>query len=251
MSVGDLVGVMEYQLGNKCFARSRLLIILCCVLLCLAPADFASRAPTLAATTVVEPTVSPASACLPDGDEKPPNPVRRFFSWIFQGISRPFRRRAVYPCTLPMMVTVQASSSSITLPCPQTNTAISSSNCPSGSEVTLAASATDPENAELLFTWSVTGGVMRGEGHRVTWDLSGLPVGTYTATVEVNDRRQHTSIASTSVTVSLCKECERQPAVCPLLSVSCPDDVERDKPITFQANITDVEPDTKTQSPGP
>lgn len=237
---------MEYQLGNICFARSRRLIILCCVLLCLTPADFASRAPTLAATTAVAPTVSPASACLPDGDEKQPNPVRRFFSWIIQGISRPFRKRPRLACSLPMMVTVQASNSSITLPCPQTNTAVSSSNCPSGSEVTLNAFATDPENAELLFTWSVTGGRLRGEGHRVTWDLSGLPEETYTATVEVNDGHQHISVASTSVTVARCKECERPPVACPVLTVSCPDDIETDKPITFEANITGGEPDAKT-----
>ena len=247
MSVGDLVDVyMVYQLGNKFFARSRRLIILCCVVLCLAPADLASRAPALAATPSVAPTASPSAASRLDSDEKPPNPIKRFFSWIIQGISRPFRRRPRFACSLPMMVTVQASNSSITVPCPHTNTAISSSNCPSGSEVTLNAFAADPENAQLLFTWTVTGGVIRGEGHRVTWDLSGVPVETYTATVEVNDGHQHTSIASTTVAVARCKDCERPPAACPALSVSCPDDVETDKPITFVANVTGGEPDANT-----
>lgn len=230
-------------MGNKCFARSRRLIILCCALLCLTPADFASRALAFAATTTVAPTAAPA--CLPDSDEKPPNPVRRFFSWIIQGISRPFRRRAVFRCSLPPMVSVQASSSSITLPCPNTNTAISSSNCPSGSQVTLVASATVPDNAELLFTWSVTAGLIRGEGHRITWDLSGVPLGVYTATVEVNDGHQHTSNASSTVAVSNCKECERPPTACPVITVSCPSDLEKDKP-TFEANITGGEPDANT-----
>ncbi len=237
---------MEYQLGHKGFARSRRLIILCCALLCLTAADFASRAPTVAATTTVAPAASPSPTSRLDIDEKRPNPIRRFFSWIIQGVTRPFRRRAPFICGLPMIVTVQASNSSITLPCPHTNTAISSSNCPSGSEVTLNAFATDPENAELLYTWSVTGGRLRGEGHRVTWDLSGVPVGTYTATVEVSDEHQHTSVSSATVAVSNCQACESPPVACPLLTVSCPDDVETDKPITFQANVAGVEPKTQT-----
>ena len=247
MSVGDLVDIyMVYQLGNKCLARSRRLIILCCALLCLTPADLPSRAPAFAATITVAPTPSPSPASRLDSDEKPPNPVRRFFSWIIQGVTRPFRRRAPFVCRLPPVVTIQASDSSINLPCPTTGTALSLSNCPSGSEVTLAASATGPENAQLLFTWSVTAGVIRGEGHRVTWDLSGVPLGVYTATVEVNDGHQHNAVSSTTVVVSICKECERPPVACPVLSVSCPDDVETDKPITFQANVTGVEPETKT-----
>ena len=236
---------MEYQLDNNRFVRSRRLIIFCCVLLCLAPADFASRTPTLAATTTHAPTFSPVPACLPDSDEKPPHPVKRFFSWIVQGISRPFRRRPVYACRLPPMVSIQASSSSVTLPCPPT-TATSASSCGSGSEVTLDAGATVPEDAELLFTWSVTAGQLRGEGRRVTWDFSGVPLGTYTATVEVNDGNQLTSTASTSVTVSNCKDCEMPPVACPVLTVSCPDDLETDKPITFEANVTGGEPETKT-----
>lgn len=234
-----------YQWGNYCFARSRRLIILCGVLLCLTPADLASRAPALAATPPVAPTAAPSPTSRLDSDEKPPNPVRRFFSWIIQGIRRPFKRRTQFPCRLPPMVSIQASNSTITLPCPHTNTAISSSNCPSGSQVTLLASATDPDNAQLLFTWSVTAGLLRGEGHRVTWDLTGVPLGTYTATVEVNDGNQLTAAASTTVAVSWCTDCERPPAACPVLSVSCPSDIERDKPITFEANVTVGEPEPK------
>src|ERR671910_66212 len=52
--------------------------------------------------------------------------------------------------------------------------------------------------------------------------------------------------ATTTVALSNCKECERPPAACPLLTVSCPDDVETDKPITFVSNVSGVEPETKT-----
>jgi hypothetical protein len=237
---------MVYQLSNKCLARSRRLIVLCCVLLCLTPANLPSRVPAFAATRAVAPTASPSPASRLDRNEKPPNPVRRFFSWIIQGISRPFRRRTAFRCQLPPMVSIQSSKSLTTLPCPHTDTAISSSNCHSDSEVTLLASATDPNNAQLLFTWSVTAGLIRGEGHRIIWDLSGVPVGTYTATVEVNDGNQLAAVSSTTVAVSNCKECERPPVACPVLTVSCPDDLETDKPITFEANVTGVEPETKT-----
>lgn len=224
--------------------RSRRLIILCCVLLCLTPADFAYRAPALAATTTLAPAPSPSPASRLDSEEKQPNPVRRFFSWIIQGISRPFRRRTVYVCRLPMMVVISASSSSVTLPCPPT-TATSASSCGKDREVTLVASATDPENAQLLYTWSVTAGALRGEGRNVTWDLTGVPLGTYSATVQVSDEHQHTSNASTTVAVSNCNECERPPVACPALTVSCPD-LETDKPITFHANVTGGEPESKT-----
>ena len=55
------------------------------------------------------------------------------------------------------------------------------------------ANATDPDNDQLLYTWSVTGGRLSGEGRQVTWDLTGVANGTYTATVEVNDGNQHTA----------------------------------------------------------
>ena len=159
-----------------------------------------------AATPANATTASPAPAPSPDSDEKP-NPVRRFFSWVIQGVTKPFRRRPQIGCSLPPMVSISASTSSITLPCPTTTSPV---NCPSGSEVTLVANATDP-GSELLFTWSVTAGRLRGEGHRVTWDLSGVPLGTYTATVEVNAGNQLTATAATAVAVSSCKDCERPP----------------------------------------
>ena len=217
------------------------LIILCCAFVCLTPAVSPSRAPAFAATPS---TASRCAAFHPDTDEKPPNPVRRFFTWIIRGITRPFRRSPQFPCRLPPTVSISASNSSITLPCPQTT--LPAANCPTDSEVTLLASATDPENAQLLFTWSVTAGRIRGEGHRITWDLSGVGLGTYTATVEVNDGQQHAAAAATSVTVSQCSECEKPPAICPAITVSCPSDMEADKPITFVANVTGDKQETKT-----
>lgn len=136
------------------------------------------------------------------------------------------------PPNQPPSVSVSASTSSINLPCPEGSSA--ESCVPSASrEVQLTANATDPDNDTLLYTWSVTGGRISGEGRAVNWDLSGVNPGTYTATVDVNDGNQHTANASTTVTVAVCV-CAPPP--CPNISVSCPGDVEQGTPITFSAS---------------
>jgi hypothetical protein len=134
------------------------------------------------------------------------------------------------------MVSIMSSTSSITF-CP-TSASPSNLTCSSNREVSLLAAATDPENAELLFTWTVTGGRLSGEGHRVKWDLSGVPEGTYTATVEVNDGHQHRISASTSVRIALCPGCEAPVPRCPNVTVSCPIEVDPKLPISFQANVS-------------
>ena len=131
-------------------------------------------------------------------------------------------------------VSVSGSTSTINLPCP-TGASVESCVPSANREVQLTAAATDPDNDTLLYTWSVTGGRISGEGRAVNWDLSGVNPGTYTATVEVNDGNQHTANASTTVTVAVC-ECAPPP--CPTVSVSCPSDVKVGSPITFNASVT-------------
>src|SRR6185369_9308997 len=92
-------------------------------------------------------------------------------------------------------------------------------------------------NDQLLYTWSVTGGRLTGEGRSVTWDLSGVANGTYTATVEVNDGNQHTVSSSATVTVADCTDCVKPPPPCPQVSVSCPSDIDAGQPITFTASV--------------
>ncbi len=131
-------------------------------------------------------------------------------------------------------VTVSASSASITLPCPP---GTSSDTCtPSASRtVELTAAAVDADNDTLLYTWSVTGGTLSGEGRGVVWDLSSVNPGTYTASVEVNDGNQHLVTGTTTVTVAECTNC-RPP--CPTVSVSCPAEVAPGSPITFTASVS-------------
>src|SRR5690349_5524720 len=135
----------------------------------------------------------------------------------------------------PVISAVTTSISAITRPCPP---GTNSTTCtPSGNEVTLTANATDVDNDQLLYTWSVTGGKLTGEGRSVTWDLSGVANGTYTATVEVNDGNGHTVSSSATVTVADCSDCVKPPPPCPTVSVSCPSDVEANQPITFTAAV--------------
>lgn len=81
-----------------------------------------------------------------------------------------------------------------------------------GSTVQLAANATDPDGDTLLYTWSTTGGRITGDGANVTWDLSGVQPGTYTASVEVDDGCGCIAFSSTTVTVERCL-CEAIPYV--------------------------------------
>jgi hypothetical protein len=136
----------------------------------------------------------------------------------------------------PTVTSVTGTPSAIVRPCPP---GTSSPSCtPTDSTVTLVANATDPDNDQLLYTWSVTGGRLSGEGRQVTWDLTGVADGTYTATVEVNDGNQHTASGSTTVTVAVCPGCVPPPPPCPTVSVSCPSEVDADQPITFTASVT-------------
>jgi hypothetical protein len=104
----------------------------------------------------------------------------------------------------------------------------------------LTADARDPDSDQLLYTWSVTGGRLTGEGRSVTWDLSGVANGTYTATVEVDDGNQHKVSGSATVTVADCTGCVAPPPPCPVVSVSCPNDVGPNEPITFTASVVDL-----------
>ena len=131
------------------------------------------------------------------------------------------------------MGSVSSSSASITLPCPE-GTSSPSCTASASRSVDLSASYTDPDNDTLLFTWSVTGGTLSGEGRGVVWDLSGANPGTYTATVDVNDGNAHTVHGSTTVTIAACTGCVPP---CPAVSVSCPSDVDQGSPITYTASV--------------
>src|SRR6185503_3780983 len=88
-----------------------------------------------------------------------------------------------------------------------------------------------------LYTWSVTGGTLSGDGKMVNWNLGSVAPGTYTATVTVNDGNGHMVPASATVVVAECTDC-RKPTVCPTVSVNCPATVPNESPITFTASVS-------------
>jgi len=145
------------------------------------------------------------------------------------------REPDVLPNQAPVISSFAASTSTITMPCPP---GMVSDTCPTTAttSVGLTTTASDPDGDTLLYTYSTTGGRITGDGANVTWDLSGLAPGTYTASVEVDDGCGCISFSSTTVTIAECSNC-RNPLVCPTIAVTCTDAVDDGQPITFTANF--------------
>ena len=116
-------------------------------------------------------------------------------------------------------------------------------NCePTESKVRLSANTTSPHKAEN-FNWQVQVGRLKGKNREVTWDLSGVEAGTYTATVEATDSHKHTASGSTTVTVVFCPGERPDPPPCPTINVACPSTVESKGTITFEAFVAGGTPD--------
>jgi hypothetical protein len=137
----------------------------------------------------------------------------------------------------PPTASLAASTASITMPCaPGTHS--SSGSCPATANTTvgLTTTASDPDGDTLLYTYTVTGGKVTGEGANVSWDLSGAGPGTYTASVEVDDGCGCVTFSTTTVTIANCGDCIPD-LVCPIVSVDCPSEVEDGGSATFKANV--------------
>jgi hypothetical protein len=226
---------------SRTIGRSLALIMLGGVLFIVAPANRDTTAPFPATS----PTVSPTSIPTPEAREKKPNPVRRFFSWVGGLVTRPFKRR-VPVISDPPNVVVTPSKSLITS-CPVYLQMTPEHRCSPEREVELSATAgsQDADN-RLLFLWQVTGGRLRGEGQKVTWDLSGLADGTYTATVEVNDGNQLTASASTTVTTARCSDCMTVVIPCPVVAVACPSRADSKQSLVYEATVSGGYTELKT-----
>ena len=187
-------------------------------------------------------SVTPSPSPKPIIEEKRPNIVRRFFGWTIDQITRPFRKEPRFACLLLPYVYLSASNSLITF-CPASAGVSTLASCSPDREVTLVADGpeSDADN-EFIYAWAVTDGLIRGEGRRVTWDLSGVAEGTYTATVEMSDKYQHTVSTTTTVTIALCSGCERTPPLCPAVWVSCPAGLAS-KTVTFEAIVEGGDPE--------
>ena len=186
---------------------------------------------------------SPPPVTTPQGQtEDRPNPVRRFFSWMKEAVSRPFRKR-VPPISDPPIVHITSSTSLISFCPPGTQ---SMDNCSASREVELSASPGGPDvDVKLRYLWAVSAGRIRGEGHKVMWDLSDVADGTYTANVEVNAGGGLVANDSTKVTIALCRSCITRESPCPTIMVSCPANATSNQSMTFQAHVYGGDPTVK------
>lgn len=152
------------------------------------------------------------------------------------------REPDVLPNQAPVISSFAASTSTITVPC-QPGYVSASGACPTTAttSVGLTTTASDPDGDTLLYTYSTTGGRITGEGSNVSWDLSGLAPGTYTASVEVDDGCGCVSFSSTTVTIADCPDC-RPELVCPRLTMTCPGEVDEGQPATFTATFVQGTP---------
>jgi hypothetical protein len=133
-------------------------------------------------------------------------------------------------------VELRTSNTVITLPCPP---GACSSSCPliSDFRIPLAALA-EGFRERAVYAYSVGAGRILGQGSKVTWELSGVGPGLYTATVEVTEGKRHAS-ASVTVKIQLCADCNPDCyGMCPTLSVICYNQVKAGTPITCKAVIT-------------
>ena len=108
----------------------------------------------------------------------------------------------------PLIRSINSSPVSIIRPCPpETKSDICT---PTGSEVQLSVDVAYPLDLDLLFTWYVTVGRLKGEGQTVIWDLSGVASGAYKVLVEAQ-YEDHVGTGSATLTISDCTDCKPAP----------------------------------------
>lgn len=168
------------------------------------------------------------------------------FGFQFFAGHRNKREPSILPNQPPVVSSFTASAPTITMPC-QPGYHSTSGSCPATANTTvgLTTTASDPDGDTLLYSYTVTGGRITGEGANVSWDLSGVGSGTYTASVDVDDGCGCITSSTTTVTIANCGDCVPD-LVCGKVSASGADGAEEGSPITFQAKY---EQGTPTVSP--
>lgn len=157
------------------------------------------------------------------------------FGFQFFAGRRNKREPSILP-NQPPTASLAASASTITLPCPPGTHSSGACATAASTSVNLTTTASDPDGDTLLYSYTVTGGRITGDGANVAWDLSGLGPGTYTASVDVDDGCGCITSSTTTVTIASCSDCVSD-IVCPTISSSCPDAVDPGQPIAFTANV--------------
>lgn len=103
--------------------------------------------------------------------------------------------------------------------------------------ISLTAQGTDPENGNLTYTWSASGGQLSGSGDKMTWSSAGLAPGTYIIKVTVTDPCNNTAVDSRSLTVEKANRC-------PTVSLRAnPTEAQEGADVTFTFTANGNDPD--------
>lgn len=135
-------------------------------------------------------------------------------------------------------VELHASSTLITLPCPP-EARSSSRSCPLtyDSRIPLVAIAKG-FNKDAVYSYSVGGGQIVGEGSKVIWDLTGVGPGLYVVKVDVQDTRKRHASSSLTVTVANCSDCIYIERCLAPFGITCYDKVKAGTPITCKLGVS-------------
>lgn len=159
--------------------------------------------------------------------------------YIFQfWVGRRDKRSGPIENKPPSVNSVTLGDSVITLPCPP-GTRSRSGGCNDNKSISVATSASDPENDVLTYNYTVSGGRIVGQGANVTWDLSNAQPGTYTITTGVDDGCGVCGKTETkTVTVEECKDCDVICTCPPSWEVTGPSGLTKaGETMTFTANV--------------
>jgi PKD-like domain len=103
--------------------------------------------------------------------------------------------------------------------------------------VHLNASAASPGGMPIRYAWRVTAGRIQGDGANVTWDLSGVRPGYYSAHVDTYTGSDNELCQAFSTTTVLVNRCAPINPVCPTIAISCPDNPVLGQPVDFNATV--------------
>lgn len=104
-------------------------------------------------------------------------------------------------------------------------------------EVNLVVNATDPDGDSLQYEYSTTEGTISGKGKSVIWNLNNVLRGPHEVRVRVTDGKEGKAEATLTVTTVDSGSCDPPPPPCPVIKVSCPEEMEKSKPFIFSVLI--------------
>jgi hypothetical protein len=192
----------------------------------------------LPGTTPCSPvTITNTFSGIPTGFQPSEDP-HGFILQVFAGRRH---KRAVEVVNQPANVTaLSLSDTNITTGCPpgQIPDPAVTQTCNESTSINVTTTAVDPENDVLTYQYTVSAGRIVGTGANVSWDLSGVPAGTYTITAGVDDGCGICGKTQTqTVTVADCK-C-KVACSCPAISVTGQAGITQPGgTMTFTANVS-------------